>query len=38
MRVNTQSGKVVSSHSSACGASSLVTKRRIESRSSSWWS
>ena len=27
MRVKTQSGKVVSSHSSACGASSLGAKR-----------
>ena len=35
MRVNTQSGNVVSSHSSACGASSLATKARIESRSCS---
>ena len=33
MRLKTESGKVVSSHSSACGASSLVTKARIESRS-----
>ena len=33
MRRKTQSGKVVSSHSSACGASSLVTKARIDSRS-----
>ena len=35
MRVKTQSGKVVSSHSSACGASSLVTNARIDSRSCS---
>ena len=35
MRVKTESGKVVSSHSSACGASSLVTNERIDSRS--WW-
>ena len=33
MRVNTESGKVVSSHSSACGASSFVTNARIDSRS-----
>ena len=33
MRVNTESGKVVSSHSSACGASSLVTNAWIDSRS-----
>ena len=33
MRVKTESGKVVSSHSSACGASSLVTNARIDSRS-----
>ena len=36
MRWNTQSGKVVSSHSSACGWSSLTTKRWIESRNCSW--
>src|SRR3954471_24456375 len=35
MRSNTQFGKVVSSHSSACGASSLVQKLRIDSRSAS---
>ena len=35
MRVNTQLGKVVSSHSSAWGASSLVAKLRIDSRSCS---
>src|SRR3954453_11523898 len=35
MRRKTQSGKVVSSHSSACGASSLVAKLRIDSRSCS---
>ena len=35
MRSNTQSGNVVSSHSSACGCSSLITKRRIDSRSCS---
>ena len=35
MRVKTQSGKVVSSHSSACGASSLATNARIDSRSCS---
>ena len=35
MRVKTESGKVVSSHSSACGASSLIAKPRIDSRSSS---
>ena len=33
MRRKTESGKVVSSHSSACGASSLTTKVRIDSRS-----
>ena len=33
MRVKTESGKVVSSHSSACGASSLVTNEWIDSRS-----
>ena len=33
MRVKTESGKVVSSHSSACGASSFVTNARIDSRS-----
>src|SRR3954471_14362736 len=36
MRLKTQSGKVVSSHSSACGASSLRAKFRIDSRSCSW--
>src|SRR5438105_4009628 len=35
MRVNTQSGNVVSSHSSACGASSLTAKLVIDSRSAS---
>src|SRR4051795_4928104 len=35
MRLKTQSGKVVSSHSSACGASSLRAKLRIDSRSCS---
>ena len=35
MRVKTQSGKVVSSHSSACGASSFTAKLRIDSRSAS---
>src|SRR4051794_18209879 len=35
MRLKTQFGKVVSSHSSACGASSLVAKLRIDSRSCS---
>src|SRR5215213_8739211 len=35
MRWNTQSGKVVSSHSSACGASSLRAKLLIDSRSCS---
>src|ERR671921_251766 len=35
MRVNTESGKVLSSHSSACGASSFVTNAWIDSRS--WW-
>ena len=35
MRLNTQSGNVVSSHSSACGASSLTAKLRIDSRSAS---
>src|SRR5215212_9883169 len=35
MRGNTASGKVVSSHASACGASSLVTKAWIDSRSRS---
>src|SRR5438067_367030 len=35
MRRNTQSGNVVSSHSSACGASSLVAKFVIDSRSCS---
>ena len=33
MRRKTESGKVVSSHSSAWGASSLVTNARIDSRS-----
>src|SRR3954469_309482 len=35
MRSKTQFGKVVSSHSSACGASSFVAKLRIDSRSAS---
>src|SRR3954449_8617548 len=35
MRVNTESGNVVSSHSSACGASSLITNEWIDSRSAS---
>ena len=35
MRGNTQSGKVVSSHSSACGRSSLSTNVWIDSRSCS---
>ena len=35
MRAKTESGKVVSSHSSACGASSLIAKLRIDSRSAS---
>ena len=35
MRWNTQSGNVVSSHSSACGRSSLTTKLWIDSRSCS---
>src|SRR3954470_475383 len=35
MRVNTQSGNVSSSHSSACGRSSLRTNARIDSRSCS---
>jgi hypothetical protein len=35
MRRNTQSGKVVSSHSSACGASSRTANERIDSRSCS---
>src|SRR5215216_5741233 len=35
MRANTQSGKVVSSHSSECGASSLTTNAWIDSRSCS---
>src|SRR5579862_1003405 len=35
IRSNTQSGKVVSSHSSAWGWSSLIAKRRIDSRSCS---
>ena len=38
MRRNTESGNVVSSHSSACGASSLTTNAWIDSRSWSWWS
>ena len=38
MRGKTQSGNVVSSHSSACGASSLIANERIDSRSCSWWS
>ena len=33
MRLKTESGNVVSSHSSACGASSFVTNARIDSRS-----
>ena len=33
MRWKTESGKVVSSHSSAWGASSFVTNARIDSRS-----
>src|SRR3954468_24030078 len=33
MRGKTESGKVVSSHSSACGAISLTMKRRMDSRS-----
>ena len=33
MRRNTESGNVVSSHSSACGASSLTTNAWIDSRS-----
>ncbi len=36
MRRNTESGKVFSSHSAECGASSLATKARIDSRSWSW--
>ena len=35
IRGNTESGNVVSSHSSACGASSLITKLWIDSRSAS---
>ena len=35
MRRKTESGNVVSSHSSACGASSLITKLWIDSRSAS---
>ena len=35
MRWKTESGNVVSSHSSACGASSLIAKLRIDSRSCS---
>ena len=35
MRGKTESGNVVSSHSSAWGASSLVTNARIDSRSCS---
>ncbi len=35
MRRKTQSGNVVSSHSSACGASSFVANARIVSRSAS---
>src|SRR3954470_22982100 len=35
MRSKTQFGKVVSSHSSACGASSFLQKLRIDSRSCS---
>ena len=35
MRRKTESGNVVSSHSSACGASSLTAKSRIDSRSCS---
>ena len=33
MRRNTESGKVVSSHSAAWGASSLATNERMDSRS-----
>ena len=33
--MKTQSGNVVSSHSSACGASSLTANARIDSRSCS---
>ncbi len=36
MRVKTQSSKVFSSHSSACGASSFSTNEPIDSRSRSW--
>ena len=35
MRRKTESGNVVSSHSSACGASSLSANARIDSRSCS---
>ena len=35
MRAKTESGNVVSSHSSACGASSLITNAWIDSRSAS---
>ena len=35
MRGKTESGKVVSSHSSACGASSFITNAWIDSRSAS---
>src|SRR3954452_15504431 len=35
MRANTESGNVVSSHASACGASSLTTNAWIDSRSAS---
>ena len=35
MRRKTESGKVVSSHSSEWGASSLITKARMDSRSRS---
>src|SRR3954453_360775 len=38
MRRKTESGNVVSSHSSACGASSFTTNAWIDSRSCSWWS
>src|SRR3954453_3595094 len=36
MRWKTESGNVVSSHSSACGASSFCANLRIDSRSCSW--
>ena len=36
MRGKTAESKVFSSHSSAWGASSLATKRAIDSRSRSW--